>query len=144
MSGARAITKPVIAVLMGVTGLAGYVLAAMTVRADPALLDLVERLVEGDRSASIIAVGLVAATSILAAVLIPAVTVFTVLRHERNQAYNENSTYLDPHPRHGRLSDAPWLDADPDHSRTDTGHDQDRAAQKRLHRHRPTRCGSGT
>jgi len=75
---------------------------------------LVERLVEADRSASIISVGIVAATAILASLAVPAMTIFALLRHERNQADEERRIYLASPNRYGRLPDEKWVVVDPD------------------------------
>lgn len=125
------------ALLMTAIGLAGFILARVTTSTDTSLLGLVERLVEADRSSGIIAVGLVAATSILVAVLIPMVTVFAVLRNERRDAHDENTMYLDQHQTNGRLPDSKWLGPDPDHGRIDARHPADWPARQHPDNPRP-------
>ena len=100
---ARAPAIGLIIAVASLSALGGYVMANVTARADPELLKLVERLVEADRGASIISVGIVAATAILASLAIPAMTIFALLRHERNQTHDENPVHLEPHRRDSRL-----------------------------------------
>jgi hypothetical protein len=131
-----------VAAVAVVSTIAGCVAANMMARPDAELLVLVERLLEADRSASIVAVGMVAATAILAAVLIPLMTIFAVLHHERNETHGE-TTYLVPPGRDGGLPTAERLALDTDQRRSDRGRSTDRAGRDVPARRRPRRRALG-
>ena len=99
----------VVALLTAVAALGalgGCVLSNVTSRTDAGLLRLVERLVAAESSASVIAVGLTGATAILAAILIPFITVVALLRHEQNEYHLEDPV----NPRRVDYRDHPHIE----------------------------------
>ena len=71
------------------SAMGGCAAASLASRTDPALVRLVERLVEADRTASIISAGIVAAAAILASLVIPTVTLLALLRHQSRPLGNQ-------------------------------------------------------
>ena len=107
----------VIATAAALGALGGCVAANMTARPDPRLVGLVERLVEGDRAAPIVSVGIAAAASILAALAIPAMTLVALFRHERTERHNEDENYLAADCRNCLLAAQGRMVTHPDHRR---------------------------
>ena len=126
------IRKSVAVVAVIVAGAVGFITSRLFSHPDTQLLQLVERLIEGERSSAIVAVGTVAAAAILAAVIIPTVTVFAVIRHERNEIDDQNSIYLGEERRQAQLTVSQWPDVDPDNRRHNHPDSKDRTARQLL------------
>ena len=128
----------VLVVVAALGAIGGCLVANMTAQTDRALLGLVERFAEADRSSSVVSVGIVAASAILAAVAIPLITVLAVLRSERRS--DSGRLFIEEACRNCRLPDSERMALNPDHNGIH-GHSSenrpDRQLPSRTHRHRP-------
>ena len=134
----------VIATAAALGALGGCVAANMTAKADLRLLGLIERLVEGDRTASIVSVGIVAATAILSALAIPAMTLYAITKHERDDRQNEDENYLGPACRNCLLAAQGRMVTYPDHRRSKHINPASRSARELSHSTGPDRRALGS
>ena len=114
--------------LLGAAG--GWILARTTAGPDLQLIELLTHLVERNASSAILATALVAATTMLVAVLVPVITVTTVIYAEQKGFCHDDQ---ERYPRlgevrgHGALADGQRVDA---HDRGDCALEGQRAAAR--------------